>query len=82
MKKPGGYWKSIPHLTKTLGLGILWEFFQGAQAEVPRTPPQWTEVHLNQTFSRDAVAWLVPPQSSYTRVGLMCAGDARGALYL
>jgi digeranylgeranylglycerophospholipid reductase len=68
------------HLTKNLGLGIPGEFLQGAQAEVPRTLTQWTEVHLNKTFSREAFAWLVPVQSGYTRVGLMCARNARRAL--
>jgi geranylgeranyl reductase family protein len=68
------------HLTKHLGLGIPREFLQGAQTEVPRSLTQWTEVHLNKTFSREAFAWLVPLQSGYTRVGLMCARNARGAL--
>lgn len=68
------------HLTKALGLGIPCEFLQGAQAEVPQTLTEWTEVHLNKTFSREAFAWLVPLQSGYTRVGLMCARNARGAL--
>jgi digeranylgeranylglycerophospholipid reductase len=67
-------------LTKNLGLGMPWEFLQGAQTEVPRTLTQWTEIHLNKTFSREAFAWLVPLQSGYTRVGLMCARNARGAL--
>ena len=68
------------HLTKALGLGIPCEFLQGAQAEVPQTLTEWTEVHLNKTFSREAFAWLVPLQSGSTRVGLMCARNARGAL--
>jgi digeranylgeranylglycerophospholipid reductase len=68
------------HLTKALGLGIPCEFLQGAQVEVPQTLTEWTEVHLNKTFSREAFAWLVPLQSGYTRVGLMCARNARGAL--
>ena len=68
------------HLTKALGLGIPSEFLQGAQAEVPQTLTEWTEVHLNKTFSREAFSWLVPLQSGYTRVGLMCAHNARGAL--
>jgi digeranylgeranylglycerophospholipid reductase len=67
-------------LTKNLGLGIPWEFLQGAQTEVPQMLTQWTEVHLNKTFSREAFAWLVPLQSGHTRVGLMCARNARGAL--
>ena len=67
-------------LTKNLGLGMPWEFLQGAQTEVPRTLTQWTEIHLNKTFSREAFAWLVPLQSGYTRVGLMCARNARAAL--
>jgi digeranylgeranylglycerophospholipid reductase len=37
-------------------------------------------VHLNKAFSREAFAWLVPVQSGYTRVGLMCARNARRAL--
>lgn len=68
------------HLTKNLGLGIPREFLQGAQTEVPWPLTQWTEIHLNKTFSREAFAWLVPLQSGYTRIGLMCARDARGAL--
>ncbi len=67
-------------LTKDLGLGVPREFLQGAQTEVPWTLTQWTEVHLNKAFSREAFAWLVPLQNGYTRVGLMCARDARGAL--
>jgi geranylgeranyl reductase family protein len=69
------------HLTKALGLGIPCEFLQGAQAEVPHTLTEWTEVHLNKTFSREAFSWLVPLQSGSTRVGLMCARNARGALH-
>jgi digeranylgeranylglycerophospholipid reductase len=68
------------HLTKALGLGIPSEFLQGAQTEVPQTLTEWTEVHLNKTFSREAFSWLVPLQSGHTRVGLMCAHNARGAL--
>jgi digeranylgeranylglycerophospholipid reductase len=68
------------HLTKTLGLGIPREFLQGAQAEVPWNLTQWTEVHLNKAFSREAFAWLVPLQNGATRVGVMCARDPRGAL--
>jgi digeranylgeranylglycerophospholipid reductase len=68
------------HLTKNLGLGIPREFLQGAQTEVPQHLTQWTEVHLNKTFSREAFAWLVPLQRGNTRVGLMCAHNARGAL--
>ena len=67
-------------LTKDLGLGIPQEFLQGAQIEVPWPLTQWTEVHLNKAFSREAFAWLVPLQNGYTRVGVMCARDARGAL--
>src|SRR5262245_35491433 len=47
------------HLTKNLGLGAPQEFLQGAQTEVPWSLTQWTEVHLNKTFSREAFAWLV-----------------------
>jgi digeranylgeranylglycerophospholipid reductase len=68
------------HLTKALGLGIPCQFLRGAQAEVPQTLTEWTEVHLNKTFSREAFAWLVPLQSGYTRVGLMCARNAWAAL--
>jgi geranylgeranyl reductase family protein len=68
------------HLTKALGLGIPREFLQGAQAEVPQTLTEWTEIHFNKTFSREAFAWLVPLQGGSTRVGLMCARNARGAL--
>jgi digeranylgeranylglycerophospholipid reductase len=68
------------HLTKALGLGLPCEFLQGAQAEIPQTLTEWTEVHLNKTLSREAFAWLVPLQSGSTRVGLMCARNAREAL--
>jgi digeranylgeranylglycerophospholipid reductase len=68
------------HLTKTLGLGVPREFLQGAQTEVPWSLTQWTEVHLNKTFSREAFAWLVPLQNGSTRVGVMCARDPRGGL--
>jgi digeranylgeranylglycerophospholipid reductase len=68
------------HLTKTLGLGVPREFLQGAQAEVPWPLTQCTEVHLNKTFSREAFAWLVPLPNGYTRVGVMCARNARDAL--
>jgi geranylgeranyl reductase family protein len=68
------------HLTKSLGLGVPGEFLQGAQTEVPWPLTQCTEVHLNKAFSREAFAWLVPLQNGYTRVGLMCARDARGTL--
>ena len=68
------------HLTKALGLGMPCEFLQGAQAEIPQTLTEWTEVHLNKTFSREAFAWLVPLQNGSTRVGLMCARNAREAL--
>jgi flavin-dependent dehydrogenase len=67
-------------LTKALGLGMPGEFLQGAQAEVPLALTDWTEVHLNKALSREAFAWLVPLQGGYTRAGLMCARDARGAL--
>jgi digeranylgeranylglycerophospholipid reductase len=68
------------HLTKNLGLGSPREFLQGAQTEVPWTLTQWTEVHLNKMFSPEAFAWLVPLQDGATRVGLMCAHNAREAL--
>jgi digeranylgeranylglycerophospholipid reductase len=68
------------HLTKHLGLGMPREFLQGAQAEVPWLLSEWTEVHLNKSFSRDAFAWLVPLQNGATRVGLMSARDARAGL--
>jgi digeranylgeranylglycerophospholipid reductase len=68
------------HLTKHLGLGVPQEFLQGAQTEVPQPLTQWTEVHLNKMFSREAFAWLVPLQNGSTRVGVMCAHNAREAL--
>jgi digeranylgeranylglycerophospholipid reductase len=67
-------------LTKRLGLGMPREFLQGAQTELPWALTEWTEVHLNKEFSREAFAWLVPLHNGYTRVGLMCAHDARKAL--
>ncbi len=67
-------------LTKRLGLGMPREFLQGAQTEVPWALTEWTEVHLNKEFSREAFAWLVPLHNGSTRVGLMCARDARKAL--
>jgi len=67
-------------LTKKLGLGRPREFLQGAQAEVPWTLGQCTEVHLNKELSPEAFAWLVPLHNGSTRVGVMCAQDARGAL--
>jgi geranylgeranyl reductase family protein len=67
-------------LTRTLGLGMPREFLQGAQTEVPWPLTSWTEVHLNKALSQEAFAWLVPLRSGHTRVGLMCARDARGAL--
>jgi digeranylgeranylglycerophospholipid reductase len=39
-----------------------------------------TEVHLNKAFSPEAFAWVVPLQNGYTRVGVMRARKARGAL--
>ncbi|HSF30550.1 MAG TPA: NAD(P)/FAD-dependent oxidoreductase [Candidatus Tectomicrobia bacterium] len=68
------------HLTKHLGLGSPCEFLQGAQTDVPQALTQCTEVHLNKRFSREAFAWLVPLQSGHTRVGVMCARNARRAL--
>jgi digeranylgeranylglycerophospholipid reductase len=67
-------------LTKHLGLGAPREFLQGAQTEVPWVWTSGTEVHLNKAFSPEAFAWVVPLQNGYTRVGVMCARDARGAL--
>jgi geranylgeranyl reductase family protein len=67
-------------LAKTLGLGAPAEFLQGAQTDVPRTLTQCTEVHLNKLFSREAFAWLVPLRNGHTRVGVMCARNARRAL--
>jgi digeranylgeranylglycerophospholipid reductase len=68
------------HLTKQLGLGMPQEFLQGAQAEVPWTLAECTEVHLNKEFTREAFAWVVPLQNGHTRVGLMASKDARGGL--
>lgn len=67
-------------LSKHLGLGVPREFLQGAQTEVPWVWTQWTEVHLNKAFSPEAFAWVVPLQHGWTRVGVMCARDARAAL--
>jgi digeranylgeranylglycerophospholipid reductase len=67
-------------LTKQLGLGAPREFLQGAQAEVPWVWTEGTEVLLNKTFSPEAFAWVVPLQNGRTRVGVMRARDARGAL--
>jgi digeranylgeranylglycerophospholipid reductase len=67
-------------LTKKLGLGRPREFLQGAQTEVPWTLAQCTEVHLNKALSPEAFAWIVPLHNGYTRVGVMCAQDARAAL--
>src|SRR5262249_28381961 len=67
-------------LAKKLGVGRPREFLQGAQAEVPWTLGQCTEVHLNKELSPEAFAWLVPLHNGSTRVGVMCAQDARGAL--
>jgi digeranylgeranylglycerophospholipid reductase len=67
-------------LTTKLGLGRPREFLQGAQAEVPWTLAPCTEVHLNKELSPEAFAWIVPLQNGHTRVGVMCAQDARGAL--
>jgi flavin-dependent dehydrogenase len=67
-------------LTKKLGLGRPREFLQGAQTEVPWTLTLCTEVHLNKELSPEAFAWIVPLQNGHTRVGVMCAQDARGAL--
>jgi digeranylgeranylglycerophospholipid reductase len=67
-------------LTKKLGLGQPREFLQGAQTEVPWTLTPCTEVHLNKELSPEAFAWIVPVHNGYTRVGVMCAQDALGAL--
>jgi geranylgeranyl reductase family protein len=67
-------------LTKQLGLGAPREFLPGAQTEVPWVWTRWTEVHLNKAFSPEAFAWVVPLRGDWTRVGVMCARDARGAL--
>jgi digeranylgeranylglycerophospholipid reductase len=67
-------------LTKHLGLGMPQEFLQGAQAEVPWTLAECTEVHLNKEFTREAFAWVVPLQNGRTRVGLMAGRDARAGL--
>jgi digeranylgeranylglycerophospholipid reductase len=67
-------------LTKHLGLGTPREFLQGAQTELPWAVSEWTEIHLNKEFSREAFAWIVPLSNGHTRVGLMCAHEARSAL--
>lgn len=67
-------------LSKQLGLGMPREFLQGAQAEVPWTLAECTEVHLNKEFTREAFAWVVPLHNGQTRVGLMAGKDARGGL--
>ena len=67
-------------LTKKLGLGRPREFLLGAQTEVAWELRPCTEVHLNKELSPEAFAWIVPLQNGQTRVGLMCARDARGAL--
>jgi digeranylgeranylglycerophospholipid reductase len=67
-------------LTKHVGLGAPREFLQGAQAEVPWVWTAGTEVLLDKTVSPEAFAWVVPLQNGRTRVGVMRAHDARGAL--
>jgi flavin-dependent dehydrogenase len=67
-------------LTKHLGLGVPREFLQGAQTELPWALSEWTEVHLNKEFSREAFAWVVPLSNGSTRIGLMCAREPRKAL--
>ena len=67
-------------LTKKLGLGRPREFLQGAQTDVPWTLAPCTEVHLNKELSPEAFAWIVPLHNGHTRVGVMCAQDARAAL--
>jgi len=63
-----------------LGLGRPREFLQGAQTDVPWTLAPCTEVHLNKELSPEAFAWIVPLHNGHTRVGVMCAQDARAAL--
>ena len=67
-------------LSKQLGIGAPRQFLLGAQTEVPWVSTRWTEVHLNKAFSPEAFAWVVPLHNGSTRMGLMCARDARGAL--
>jgi digeranylgeranylglycerophospholipid reductase len=67
-------------LTQKLGLGRPREFLQGAQTEVPWVLTSCTEVHLNKAISPEGFAWVVPLHNGYTRVGVMCAQDSRGAL--
>jgi len=67
-------------LTKQLGLGAPRAFLQGAQAEVPGVWTERTEVLLQKTVSPEAFGWIVPLQNGRTRVGVMRARDARGAL--
>ena len=67
-------------LTQKLGLGRPREFLQGAQTEVPWVLTSCTEVHLNKAISPEGFAWVVPLHNGYTRVGVMCAQNSRGAL--
>jgi digeranylgeranylglycerophospholipid reductase len=67
-------------LTSKAGFGRPRAFLQGAQTEVPWTLTPCTEVHLNKALSPEAFAWIVPLDHGQTRVGVMCAQNARGAL--
>jgi flavin-dependent dehydrogenase len=67
-------------LTSKAGLGRPREFLQGAQTEVPWALTPCTEVHLNKELSPEAFAWIVPLDEGRTRVGVMCAQNALGAL--
>jgi digeranylgeranylglycerophospholipid reductase len=67
-------------LTSKVGLGRPRDFLQGAQTEIPWMLTPCTEVHLNKELSPEAFAWIVPLDDGQTRVGVMCAQNARGAL--
>jgi flavin-dependent dehydrogenase len=67
-------------LTNKIGLGRAREFLQGSQTDLPWTLMPCAEVHLNKELSPEAFAWIVPLDNGQTRVGVMRAHDARGAL--
>lgn len=67
-------------LTNKIGLGRPREFLQGSQTDLPWTLMPCAEVHLNKELSPEAFAWIVPLDNGQTRVGVMRAHDARGAL--
>ena len=67
-------------LTNKVGLGRPRDFLQGAQTDLPWALTPCTEVYLNKNLSPEAFAWIVPLDNGQTRVGVMRAHDARGAL--